>query len=74
MELDLTKIIDVAVEGIDTKDAPDFVDAFITQGLYLDRVEGTSRYRYRPLTEEEIDFINEHHSDFVFEQVEKTLY
>lgn len=59
MELDLTKIKDVEVEGIDTRDYPDFVDAFISSATY----EG------REMTEEELDHLNENYSDFVYDKV-----
>jgi len=51
------------VEGIDTKDAPDFCDAYIT----------SAQYDGRPMTEEELEELNDD-SDFVYEQVIKWLY
>ena len=57
--LELQKITDVEIEGIDMKDAPDFVDAFISYGYYKDR----------DLTELELDYINDFCPEFVHCQV-----
>jgi len=63
MELDYSKITNVQVDGIDTKDAPDFCDAYIT----------SAQYDGRPMTEEELEELNDD-GDFVYEQVIKWLY
>ena len=44
--IDLSKIIQVQVNGIDTRDYPDFCDAYIDYAVYEDGTE---------LTEEELD-------------------
>jgi len=67
MNIDLTKVCDVEVDGIDTRDYPDFCDAFISEAWYKD-TNGI-----RELTETELDWLNEQH-DFVYEQVEKWLF
>lgn len=61
--MDYLKITNVEVEGIDTKDYPDFVDAFISYAEY-DGVE---------MTDEQLDEINECY-DFVYECVQNHLF
>lgn len=68
MGLNLDAISDVEVEGINTKDYPDFCDAFIASG-YITEDETT-----RELTDEELDWINMENSGFVHEQVMEKLY
>ncbi len=51
-------------EGIDFADYPDFVDAFLT----------AADYNGKELTEDQIDYINDEHYDFVNEQVFQSLY
>jgi len=48
----------IEVEGVDTRDYPDFVDAYV---VYAEWVNGY------PLTEEELDQLNEEHSGLVQE-------
>lgn len=61
--IDLTKIDSVEVEGIDTRDYPDFTDAFISYAE-LDGV---------PLTEDQLDDLNEDR-DFVYEKLLNHLF
>lgn len=61
--LDLAKISEVEVEGIDMSDFPDFCDSYISSASY----EG------RELTEEELDKLNENR-DYVYEQTIKWIY
>lgn len=61
--LDYAKITDVEVDGIDTRDYPDFCDAFIS----------SATYQGREMTDEELDILNDD-SGFVYEQVEMRLY
>lgn len=60
------ELIDIEVDGIDTSDYPDFCDAYISYA-YNTRLD-------RPLVDIEIDFLNEKHSDFVYECVQEKLY
>jgi len=53
------------VEGVDTRDAPDFSDAFISYAEWSDNGE--------PLTEEELEELNSD-SSVVYEAVISTLY
>ena len=61
--LDLAKLSEVEVEGINVSDYPDFCDSYISSASY----EG------RELTEEELDKLNEN-GEYVLEQVQKFLY
>lgn len=63
MELDYSKITDIQVGDIDTKDFPDFCDAFIESALY----------NGREMTDEELDVLNQD-TDFVYQQVMNKLY
>jgi hypothetical protein len=63
MELTESLITNVVVAGIDTKDYPDFCDAYIESALY----DG------EPMTEEQLEEINQD-SGFIHEQVYKHLY
>lgn len=56
--LDLNKVHDVEVEGIDLSDYPDFCDAYISFATY----DG------REMTPEELEALNERR-DFVYEQI-----
>lgn len=62
--MDYKLINNVEVDGIDTSDYPDFVDAFIVY----------AEYDGRPMTDEEIDELNDHHLDFVQECVYDHLF
>lgn len=61
--MDYKKIDNVEVEGIDTKDYPDFCDAFIS----------SADYNGVPMTENQLDEINED-SDFVYDCITNKLY
>lgn len=61
--LDYSLIEDVEVAGIDTKDCPDFVDAYIESASY----DG------REMTEEELEVLNAD-SSYVYEAVQNHLY
>ena len=64
MKLNLSRIDNMEFEGVDFADYPDFVDAFLT----------AADYNGKELTEEQIDYINDEHYDFVNEQVFQSLY
>lgn len=63
IQLDYSKIGEVSVDGINTRDYPDFCDAFIESATY----DG------RDMTEAELEVLNEN-SDFVYECVVDRLY
>ena len=66
--LDYSKVHDIEVDGIDTRDYPDFCDAFIAHAT-IELEDGT----FRDATDAELDELNED-SDFVYAQVESHLY
>ena len=61
--MDYKKISNIWVEGIDYKDYPDFVDAFID----------SADYDGEPMKDEQLDEINQD-TDFVYECVIKQIY
>ena len=60
---DYKKLDNVEVDGIDTKDYPDFCDAYIASATY----DG------RNMTEEELEYLNEDR-DYVYEFVMNELF
>tara|TARA_R110000822_G_scaffold75758_4_gene182244 strand:- start:5210 stop:5482 length:273 start_codon:yes stop_codon:yes gene_type:complete len=61
--LNLSKLEDIKIDGIDNADYPDFCDAFICYATY----------KGKELTDGQYDEVNDN-SDFVYEQVMKELY
>ena len=61
--MDLTKVDNIELDGIDTKDYPDFSDAFIS----------AADYDGREMTDDELEELNEEY-DFVHEQVLNHLF
>jgi len=59
LTFDLKDVEDMKFGGVDERDRPDFVDAYLESAS----VNG------RDLTEDEIDCINDYHSDFVSESI-----
>ena len=58
------KLIDnIEIEGIDTKDYPDFCDAFIA----------SADYDGEPMNDEQIDELNED-SDFVYKAIQNYIF
>lgn len=62
-DLDYTRIEDVQVSGINTRDYPDFCDAYIE----------SATYKGRDMTEAELERLNED-SGYVYECVQEHLY
>ena len=60
----MLKPTDVVFDGIDTRDAPDFCDAFICEAFHPDG---------RPYTEEELDALNDDR-DLVYDLLMDYLY
>ena len=60
--MDYKKIDNIGLDGIDTRDYPDFCDAFIA----------SAEYNGVPMTEEQLDEIN-NDVDFVYERVMEYL-
>ena len=63
MAIDLNKVDNVEVDGIDTADYPDFADAYIANADY-DGVE---------MTELQLDELNENY-DFIYDAVLDSLF
>ena len=61
--MDYSKIINIKVDGIDFNDYPDFCDAFIA----------SADYDGKPMTDEQLDEINED-TEFVYECVQNYLF
>jgi hypothetical protein len=64
MQLNLSQIENMEFEGVDTSDYPDFVDAFLVSA----DIDG------RELTEEEVDYLNDEHYEFVNESVFDSIF
>lgn len=58
-------VCDVEVEGINTRDSPDFVDAFVSYAVWAKSLE--------ELTDAELDALNDDY-DFVYEQIMNHIY
>ena len=62
-KIDTSQVEDIEIDGIDTRDYPDFCDAFILEATY----------KGREMTDEELEALNED-SDFVHDKVMESLY
>ena len=60
--IDTSQVEDIEIDGIDTRDYPDFCDAFILEATY----------KGREMTDEELEALNED-SDFVYDKVMELL-
>jgi hypothetical protein len=59
------KVVDMEVDGVDSKDYPDFADAYFSYACYED---GT------PLTEDELDKLTDLASDVLWEMAYESLH
>jgi hypothetical protein len=57
--MDLKKIDNIEVDGIEHKDYPDYCDSYIS----------SADYDGEPMTEEQIDDLNNNESQFVYDSV-----
>ena len=57
-KIDYKKIDNIEIDGIDTKDYPDFCDAYIS----------SADYDGKPMTDEQLDELNED-GDYVYEHI-----
>jgi hypothetical protein len=64
VDLDLSKIKNANVEGIDMTDRPDFVDAFVDSAEYE-----YSPGKFRDLSDDEINYLNDNEHDWIHTQV-----
>lgn len=53
------------IDGIDMRDAPDFVDAYFSDGQFMD---GT------PLSQDELDYLGDHHGELLYDKIQNRLY
>ena len=63
-DIDLSKVEYVEIDGIDFGDYPDFCDAYVS----------AAEYEGRPMTDDELDFINTQCGDFVYECLMKKIF
>jgi hypothetical protein len=64
MKIDINKIDNLEVDGIDTRDYPDFVDAFISYA----EIDG------EPLTDEQLDELTSEYPELVYDLVINKLF
>jgi hypothetical protein len=64
MKIDINKIENLEVDGIDTRDYPDFVDAFISYA----EIDG------EPLTDEQLYELTNEYPDLVYDLVINKLF
>tara|TARA_R100000951_G_scaffold65369_1_gene55156 strand:+ start:942 stop:1136 length:195 start_codon:yes stop_codon:yes gene_type:complete len=64
MQINLSQIDNMEFEGVDFSDYPDFVDAYLVSA----DIDG------RELTEEEVDYLNDEHYEFVNESVFDSIF
>lgn len=64
MKIDVNKLENIEVDGIDTRDYPDFVDAFISYAE-MDGVE---------LTDEQLDELNDNYPELIYDCVINRLF
>jgi hypothetical protein len=66
MELHGRKVVDVQVEGVDSKDYPDFCDAYFSYAVFQDTGE--------PLDDDDMDLLNEVYTDIINEMAYDSLH
>ena len=66
--IEVSKVFNVSFDGIDHRDAPDYVDAYISEAWIR---EGE---RERELTETEILWIEKHKEDWVYDKLMDCIY
>jgi hypothetical protein len=78
--IDLTKITDIEFEGIDHRDYPDYCNAYISKAwieidgpeyilLPADLTTQNNHKFYRQLTENELEYIQDNHGEWVYEKL-----
>jgi hypothetical protein len=63
--LDLNRIKELEVDGINFKDAPEFTDAYFSAGIYMSE-DGKS---FRELTERELEWLTSNEPQWLYEKV-----
>jgi hypothetical protein len=59
MELYGRRVVDVEVDGVDSRDYPDFCDAYFSYAIFEDTKEALSDEELEQLAEENGDVLNE---------------
>ena len=62
--IDINDLEDIQLANVDPRDYPDFVDAYIY----------AADYDGKPMTDEQLDYLHDAHSDFVNEQVYDSIF
>ena len=62
--LDLAKITNISVDGVNHKDHPEYCDAYIL----------SADYNGKPMTESEIDDLNNNYGGFVYDSVINSIF
>lgn len=84
MNLDTSKIVDIEIEGINHKDAPNYVDAYISsawvemstkavQALNHPNISVNNGKCFRKLNEKELEWLN-NQRDFVYQKIIDWIY
>jgi hypothetical protein len=66
MELYGRKVVDVQVEDVDSRDYPDFCDAFFAYAVFEDTCE--------PLSDDDLELLNEVYPDVLNEMAYESLH
>lgn len=67
MRLDIKRgLVDIEVDGVNIRDYPDFVDAYISSAIWKDTGE--------KLTENELTELNENYQDIIYNAVINRLF
>lgn len=53
------KIVDIEIDGIDSRDYPDFCDAYFSHAVYADTLEPLTDEELEDFTENNLDLLNE---------------
>ena len=62
--MNVQHITDVEIDGIDYNDYPDFCDAFLA----------AATYNNKPLTQDEMDTIQQENPDWFYSKIEEVIY
>ena len=73
IDLDVSKIEDIEVDGVNRRDYPDFADAYVVRAVYpiVSKPVKPSDWRY--LTKDELDWLNDTHPEIAQEKA-RSLY
>lgn len=71
--LDVKKIRDIEVDGVDKRDYPDFVDAYVVSAMYpiVDNPKGPNDWR--DLSDAELDWLNSEYPEIAQEKAQDSV-